>query len=194
MIEYKILLGVTAATVGVAQYLPYIRDIVKSRTKPHAFSWFVWGLPAGIVYLAQSLKGGGAGSWATGITAALCTIIFVLSLFKGERDIKLSDWICLLISLAAIALWVAIKDPLWSVILVTIADFVAIGPTIRKSIIKPHEETMITYVFGALKWILSLGALQTYGATNVIYPAAMVLNNALFVGIIAPIRIRLKRR
>ena len=190
--ELKLMLGGIAAAIAVLQYVPYIRDIVKGKTKPHAFSWFVWGLPAGIVYFAQILQGAGAGSWATGVTVVLCVVIFVFSLFKGERDIKIVDWICLLISLIAVGLWIVVRDPLWSVILVTIADFAAIGPTIRKSLIKPYEETMSTYVLGTFKWIFSIAALQLYVPITVIYPVAMVLTNALFMAMIMPIRMRSK--
>jgi len=85
MMEYKIIFGSIAVGLSFIQYFPYIRDILRGTTKPHAFSWFVWGLPALIVFAAQALKGGGAGAWATGVTALLCTLIFVMSLSRGKR-------------------------------------------------------------------------------------------------------------
>ncbi len=188
MSEYKITFGVFAAILGVVQYFPYVVDIIKGKTKPHAFSWFVWGLPAGIVFAAQLLKGGGAGSWATGMTAFLCTVIFILSLFRGEPIITRLDWVCLGGSLIALGLWASTHNPLWAVVLVTVADVVAFVPTIRKSIAKPHEETVSTYITGGIKWLVSITALQTYSLTTLLYPVVMVLANWFFVIWVVPRR------
>jgi hypothetical protein len=179
-------LGAIAAALALVQYVPYIADVIRGKTKPHAFSWFVWGVPAGVVFLAQLLTGGGAGSWATGVTAAICTAIFVLALFYGERNITAFDWWCLLGSLAAIAIWVVTNNPLGAVVLVTIADLLAFGPTIRKSMHKPHEETLNTYVTSGIKWTVSIMALSAFSAVTLTYPLAMVLGNlgfALFLAL-----------
>lgn len=39
----KEIIGVTAVLLAFISYAPYIRDILKGRTKPHVYSWFVWG-------------------------------------------------------------------------------------------------------------------------------------------------------
>ena len=46
MLEYKIILGVAAVLIGIAAYIAYFRNIFAGKTKPHAFSWLVWGIPA----------------------------------------------------------------------------------------------------------------------------------------------------
>ncbi len=171
----KIILGSAAAIVGVIQYLPYIRDILAGKTKPHAFSWFVWGLPCGIIFAAQLSEGAAAGAWATGVTTILCSVIFILSLYRGERSITRLDYICFLLALIALALWLITKDPLWSVILITAADVLGFIPTYIKSLNKPYEETLITYVIGGLKWVISIAALSSFNATTLIYPIAMVI-------------------
>ncbi len=84
MIDFKLILGGMAAVAGVVQYAVYIKDVLGGRTRPHAFSWFVWGLPCGVIFAAQFLSGGGAGTWAIAMTAVLCTVIFILSLFYIE--------------------------------------------------------------------------------------------------------------
>jgi hypothetical protein len=91
------------------------------------------GLPAGIVFVAQLFDGGGAGSWATGVNTILCAAIFIFVLVRGEKEITRLDWICFLMVLASIALWGITKNPLGAVILITVADFLGCGPTIRKS-------------------------------------------------------------
>ena len=58
-------LGIFAIVIGIYSYIPYFRDIVAGRTKPHAFSWFVWALLTGIAFFAQLHGKGGAGAWVT---------------------------------------------------------------------------------------------------------------------------------
>ena len=104
------------------------------------FRWFAWGLPLGIVFAAQWVEGAGGGSWVTIVTAVLCTVIFVLSLFRGEREITPVDWIGLIASLVALALWKLTKDPLGAVVLITLSNVLGFVPTIRKTLTKPGEE------------------------------------------------------
>lgn len=173
-----------ALIATVVQCGSYIVDIFRGKTRPHAFSWFVWGLPAGIVFAAQFVSGGGAGSWTTAMTAILCTVIFILSLFYGEKNVTALDMLSLFTALFAIFLWVLVKNPLGSVVLITIVDVVGFVPTIRKSIHKPTEETLTTYVTGGLKWILSLLAMSNLSFTVWFYPAAMVIANWGFAGML----------
>ena len=184
MINVKLILGGLAVVAGIIQYSAYIKDIFCGKTHPHAFTWFVWGLPCGIVFAAQILSGGGAGSWATATTAILCTVIFILALFYGEKDIAPLDWISLAVSLFSVFLWVVVKDPLGSVLLITLIDLVGFVPTIRKSIQKPDEETMSTYVMGGVKWMLSLFAMSNFSFIIWLYPVAMIIANWLFVAML----------
>lgn len=194
MIDFKLILGGMAVLAGVIQYAVYIKDVLGGKTRPHAFSWFVWGLPCGVIFVAQFLSGGGAGTWATAMTAVLCTMIFVLSLFYGEKNITKLDWISLFVALFSILLWIIVKDPLGSVILITIIDVVGFAPTIRKSIQKPNEETLNTYVFGGLKWILALFAMSNFSLAIWLYPVAMVAANWSFVGMLVVRRMVFAKR
>lgn len=182
--DSKLGFGILSAIVSVLQYPAYIRNVIKGKTKPHAFSWFVWGLPCGIVFAAQITKGGGAGTWATGLTTIFCTAIFLLALRYGEKEITLLDKTCLVMALLAIVLWVATKDPLGSVILITIADLIGFIPTLRKSMTKPHEETASSYLIGSLKWLLSVFALGSFTLTTALYPATMTVANTALVGML----------
>jgi hypothetical protein len=178
---FQVVLGSVAGVLAVVQYVPYIADVLRGKTKPHAFSWFVWSVPTAIVFAAQVWSGGGAGAWATGISVLMCTAIFALCFFRGERTITRFDWLCLGISMIALALWAVTKEPLGAVILVTIADLLGFGPTIRKSFAKPYEETLNTYLLSGIKWTLSIAALSVFDAITLTYPIAMILGNWGFV-------------
>lgn len=114
--------GFLSLLLSVASYVPYIRSILVANTKPHAFTWLVWGTVMAIAFVAQLSDRAGAGSWATGLSAAFCLAIAIIALFRGEKHITRGDRIAFLATFLAIPLWVVTSDPLWSVLLVTGID------------------------------------------------------------------------
>ncbi len=174
--HYRLIIGVVALLVGFYSYVPYLRDIHLRTTKPHAFSWLIWALLMLIGFVGQLSDNGGPGAWVTGLSALISLYIFFLALRFGEKDITRSDWWCLIFSLAAIPIGIIIS-PLWSILLITVIDFVGCIPTFRKSYLRPFEETLSSYWWHTLKCILGLAALTTYSMTTVLYPASLVLAN-----------------
>ncbi len=185
-IDYKIwlaLLGITLEGINIAVYL---FKTYKGVFKPHLFSWLIWALLNGIVFAAQLSKDAGPGTWQTGFACLCLTIVTIVALFKGDRNFKPSDWVALIFSLLAIPLWVATKEPLWSVILVSIIDIVITWPTARKSWAKPHQESIGVFLIGGIITSLGLISLEVFTVTTVLYGATIViLDLALCVMILA---------
>ncbi len=179
--DYKTLLGVIAIVIGFIGYIPYFRNIFSGKTKPHAFSWLVWGVLTAIAFGGQIQGKAGAGAWATGFTAFICFTIFALALIKGKRDFPVVDWLCLAGAIVALALWAITKDPLTAIILVTGIDMLAFIPTFRKTYIKPDSETAFTYTMSGFKFLVSIFALQNFSVVTVLYPASLVVTNLGFV-------------
>ncbi len=175
------MIAVVSVVMTVIGYSFYFRDIFAGKTKPHAFSWLVWATLTGIAFFGQREGGAGAGAWVTATTALISFVIFFLALTKGEKDIRVSDKLNLLGAGVALALWAITSSPLISIILITIIDFLGFLPTIRKSYRKPHQETLIHYVFAGLKFVLGILALESYTVTTWLYPLSLVLANWLFI-------------
>lgn len=167
--------------MALISYIPYLHGMIKGRTRPHAFSWFIWAILTFIAFFAQLTQGGGVGSWLMGFTALMTLLISLAAFFIGKRDIKRSDWWCFGFSLAAIPLWMVTKDPSFSVILITTIDAIAFYPTFRKAYTKPYEEVMFTYVVSTLKFLIGIFALEAYNMNTVLYPLSLVVMNAAFV-------------
>ena len=178
----KDMFGVLSLILSVVSYVPYARSIFVANTKPHAFTWLVWGAVMAIAFVAQLLDRAGAGSWATGLSAGFCLGIGVVALFRGEKHITRGDWIALVITLLAIPLWVVTSDPLWSVLLVTGIDAVAYYPTFRKSYAKPDEELAFKYVLTVIRYLFSLLALEHYTVVTSVYQlVSIVMEMAIVV-------------
>lgn len=177
-------LAAVATLIAIYSYIPYFRDIFRHRTKPHAFSWFIWFTLTAIGFAAQLSDNGGPGAWVTGFTALVSFFIFLAAVWWGERDITLSDWICLAGALLAIGFWAVTETPLLSVVLITVIDAIGFIPTFRKSYHKPHEETMQTFALSAVKHVLAIMALNNYSIVTILYPASLVIMNGLFVSML----------
>lgn len=180
-LEQKAILGTIAVIIAVISYIPYFRDIFAGKTKPHAFTWLVWAILNGIAFAGQVHDNGGAGAWAVGFTTLATFSIFLIALVKGEKDIRRFDWLCLIGAMLSLIPWIITSEPLISVILITIIDVFGFMPTVRKSIRKPHQETLTTYALSTLKYGLVVAALQSYTLVTVLFPLSIAILNGLFV-------------
>lgn len=185
--DYQLVSGVFASVLGLIGFVPYFRDILNGSTKPHPFSWFVWGLVSGIAFLAQLSAGGGVGALITGIGAVGCFAVAALALSRGEKRIVALDWWSLAGALAALVLWQLTDNPLSATILVMLTDALASIPTFRKAYLRPHEETVATYTFGTIGFSFGLLGLRSFNLTTVLFPAYVALANA---GLVALLLIR----
>ena len=178
--EYSKILGIIAVILSITGYIPYFINIFKNKTKPHAFTWFVWGLITGLGFIIQILKGGGYGSYVTGVSALLCFAISAIALKKGEIVYDKNDWVSFLCAILAIFLWYITDNSALAVFLIIIGDALGFIPTFRKGWKKPFEETAISFVFNSLKYIVALLALNHYSINTALYPLYLVFANGLF--------------
>lgn len=184
MMDYKEVLGLIGVLIALTAYSLYFRDIFFRHTKPHAFSWLVWGTLAAIGFAAQVVGGGGAGSWVLFVDAVVCVTIFIIALFKGEKGYTMFDWVALLLAGFSLVLWWLTKTPTLSVLLITAVDACGFLPTYRKSFLKPFEESLSMFVLSMLKFIPVLIALDVVSIDTAFYPSALILMNGLFVGML----------
>ncbi len=181
MMLSKELLGVLSIAIAVVANGIYFWSVLKGRTRPHAFSWIIWGLITGVTFFAQLSAGAGSGAWAMGVTSIICFIGAFLAVLKGEREIKTSDLVAFFGALAAILLWYFTSDPLNAVIVACGVEMLAFYPTYRKSWSKPGEELAFTYSVDTVKQVISLLAMENYSVTTVLYPSAIILIQGSFI-------------
>jgi len=182
--DYKTVCGLLSVIIGLAAYWFYFRDIFANKTKPHTYSWLIWGLLSAVGFFGQLKGNAGAGAWVLGITTVANLLIFIVAIFKGQRHFSKTDKLMLAVALLAIVLLVSVKDPRFSVTLACGASIVAYYLTIKKSYYKPSEETVRTFALNSLKFAPSLFALQTFSYLTAIYPLTAMLGNAVLVGAI----------
>lgn len=177
--DTKTILGLLAVLMTIWAHIPYLLQTLRGTNKPHVFTWVIWTLLTGIAFAAQLTGQAGAGAWATGVTCVICLIITIAAIKHGEKDITRSDWAMFLLGLAAIPLWLATSDPVWSIWLVTLIDCSAFYPTFRKSWLKPHEENSFMYGFNIPRHVMTLAAISNFSLVTALYPAALLAMNVI---------------
>lgn len=180
MPDTKIIISAIAVLMTFIAYVPYVRDVLKGKTTPHVYTWFIWGLVTAIAFGLQISAGAGVGGWVTLTVAIACFFVFFLGMQRGKKDITISDTIFFVLSLLALFLWLIAKQPMLSVILVSIVDMLGFIPTLRKSWNKPYSETLFLYELNSFRHALSLFALEQYNIVTWLYPATWTVANALF--------------
>ena len=180
MLDFKTIIGVAAVALTFIGYIPYFRDIFNGKTTPHLFSWFIWILTSAIIYALQVASGAGPGAWVTLSLVIIMTSVFVASLKKGDRDIKKIDIVFLIVALLALPLWLIVKQPILSIIILTTIDLIGFLPTIRKSWNRPRSETLSFYLITTFRHSISVLALRNYNIVTALYPVAWVAANAIF--------------
>lgn len=180
-LDTKSILGLIASVLTVLSFLPYIRNTLRGATKPHAFSWLIWSILTAVAFAGQISAQAGPGAWVMGLTCFFFATVAFLALHFGEREITKLDWLCLIAAVLAIAAWIATDGPLLSVILISLIDAVGFVPTIRKSRIKPQQETLSLYSLNAVALVLSLFALEHHNLVTMLYPCTMITLNTFFV-------------
>lgn len=185
MSVYKELLSGTAIVLTFVIFVPYIRSILQGRTKPHVFSWFIWALGTFVVFLAQLAGGGGMGAWAIGVSGIITAYVAALAYVKCiDRSITRSDWLFLVVALAALPCWYFTSNPLWAVVILTGVDLAGFGPTFRSAYLRPHDERMGFYSLAAIRNLLVILALEQHSVTTVLFPAAVGITCVIFVAMV----------
>ena len=183
---YKEAASAAAIALTLYAFYPYIRSIRLSKTRPHVFSWLIWGSTTFVVFLAQLTAGGGIGAWPIGISG-LITLYITWLAYTRRADISITttDWLFFSCALLALPLWYLTADPLWAVVILTLVDTLGFGPTIRKAWHQPHDEQITFYSLFAIRNLLVIVALQSYSLTTVMFPAVIAIVCLLLVSMIA---------
>lgn len=174
VMTHKTLFSAVAVALTLIAFFPYIRSILRGKTKPHVFSWVIWGTTTIIVFLAQVESNGGVGAWPIGVSGCITIYIAYLAyLRKTDRAITKTDWIFLVAALSSLPFWYVTSDPLWAVVILTSVDIIGFGPTFRRAYMHPFEERLAFFGLFVVRNLLAIMALEQYSLTTVLFPAAV---------------------
>jgi hypothetical protein len=181
-IPYKELLSTLAIALTFAAFIPYIRAIINGSTRPHVFSWVIWGSTTFVVFLAQIKGKGGVGAWPIGISGVITILIAFLACVKrSDITITKTDWVLFVSAMSSLPIWYLTSDPVWAVVVLTAVDLVGFGPTLRKVYSFPYSESLMFYGLFAARNLMVIMALEHYSVTTVLFPAVIAVACLLLI-------------
>jgi hypothetical protein len=192
-LDLKLIYAGISSLLTLVAFAPYIWTIYRGQTRPHAFSWIIWGITTFIVFLAQLKAEGGAGAWPTGLSALITFYIAWLAFLKrGDTEITRSDWGFFIASMISLPVWYLSSDPFWAVVILTAVDTLAFGPTLRKAYVFPHQENVSFFALFILRNIFGLLALEVWSATNMLFHLVMTAGCVVLISMVLWRRQRLR--
>jgi hypothetical protein len=169
-IEAVVVLGLAAGLIGVLDTIPYVRDTLRGSTRPHRGTWLIWGVLAVVVSLSQYADGASWSLVMAGVQAVLTTLVFVLSIRRGEGGVSRADITMIVIAGAGVIGWIAADEPLVATACVVAADLIGAGLMVPKTYRDPHSETLVTFAFASLGGALAAGAVGAIDVSLLLYP------------------------
>ena len=159
-----------AVACELASAMFYYRDIFRGNTKPHLYTHLIFAIIMTVGLFGILAAGGAAGAWAYVVSVIFETSLVWASLKWGTTDVTNADRIFLVLALGSILPWILTKNPLWSVILISIIDVLGMLPTIRKTYNTPSSEPLSAWLLAMIRGVFQLAALGAYSLTTVLYP------------------------
>jgi hypothetical protein len=179
---YRELLSAFAIGLTLASFFPYIRSVLRGTTRPHVFSWTIWGSTTLVVFAAQLADGGGVGAWPIGFSGVVTIYVAGLAYTKkSDITITRSDWLFFLAAATSLPSWYLTADPLWAVLILTAVDIMGFGPTFRKAYDHPFDEQLTFFVLMAARNTVAAVALEHYSATTLMFPTVMAAVCVVFI-------------
>ena len=177
------ILGYSSGILMMVSSVPYIRDIVKGKTKPERATWFIWSVVMMIAFFAQVASGGTFSTLLTVGDTIVVIVIFILSIKHGMAGWMMRDKMALVGAGISLILWYFTKNPAIALFIVIFIDFLGGLLTIVKSYENPESETMLTWFFSSIAGFLGILAVGEMNFILLAFPIYICLIN-LAIGLI----------
>lgn len=189
--------GELAGVVACIAYIVYVLAIFFSVTKPSRVTWLVWAFVN--VIMCWSYRDGGAQEtwWVSLIHAGGCLVIFLVILLpkKGEANLKdlalfpfskkkkedretAIDFYCLAGAAIGLCLWQVLNSPGIALGMCIAADACGLGPTFKKSWLRPKDENLFAWTLSTLAAVINLFAVPDWS-----WDSLFVISYTVYVAI-----------
>lgn len=172
--------GLLAVACAAVQFIPYIYDTIKGRTRPQRVAWLIWFALGGVIFFSQLAKGASDSLWVTCVQMAGNLVIFILAIKRGYGSFTKRDGMSLTLAAAGLALWAITKEPTVALLIAIFVDSIGAALVAVKAYHDPHGETLSTWVFSGLAGLCAAFAVGSFQKPILLaYPAYVALNCAV---------------
>jgi hypothetical protein len=172
--------GLLAAACAAVQYIPYIYDTIRGKTRPQRVAWLIWFALGGVILFSQLAKGASESLWVTCVQLTGNLVIFLLAIKRGYGNFTKRDGMSLALAGLGLALWAITKEPTVALLVAIAVDGIGAALVAIKAYHDPHGETLSTWVFSGLAGLCAALAVGSFQKSILLaYPVYVVLNSAV---------------
>jgi len=177
---------ILAGAIAVVSAAGYAVDTLRGRNQPNRVTWAMWTVVPMIAFAAQISQGVGLQSIFTfaGGFGPLLVLIATFVNPKAYWRLTSFDFICGLMSLAALVLWAITGKGLVALVLSVVADFFAAVPTIKKSYQLPVSESGYPFMLGVAAAVITLLTIKEWTLANSAFGVYVLFADGLIAGLV----------
>ncbi len=162
-------LSVLAGLLFIAGFVPYIRAIVRRKTKPAKASWLIW-VTLDVVAGMGMFASGTLNYQIVGATAGAATVV-VLSLWYGSTPgWSRLDKFCLGGAVLGIVLWQMFSSPVLGIVTSAVVAFIGSIPTFVSGWKKPGNENKTAWTIYWISCVFAVIAIPHWTLADAVQP------------------------
>ena len=173
----RIILGILSGILPIIGTYPYIRDVLRGKTKPHRMAEFIWLVLDAIAVASQLAKGGTWSVIMPAVGTLELTVGFILSLKYGMGGTSKKDIAALVLSGLGLVMWYFTNEPLFALLIVVGIDLIGTSLVVIKTYHHPHTETFSTWFLSFIAGLFAAAAVGRWTFALLIYPLSVALGN-----------------
>jgi hypothetical protein len=182
--ENWIYLGTAIGALGA---LVYLRDTLRSTTKPNRVTWLLWAFAPLLAAAVEFQDGVGLRALPTFMVGFMPLLIFVGSFHNPASvwKIRRIDYACGAMSVVGTIVWLVTRNGVLAISAAMAADFLAGVPTVMKSWTHPETETVHSYVGAVISMGVVLLTITHWTFEEAAFPIFIVVMGTVEVVLIA---------
>lgn len=180
MLQYIVIIGAAVQLIGISFY---IKGVLKGDTQPNRVSWLLWSIAPMIGSAAAVTNGVGWAALPVFISGFGPLLVFISSFVNKKSYWKLEtfDYICGLLSILALVLWVITKQAVVAIVFSIASDAFAAIPTLVKAWNHPKTESIGPYLTGLFNASTSFVAIRTWSFSSWGFPLYLLIIDGLLL-------------
>ncbi len=175
----RLLIGQAAGAVSFVAYVLYYISIIQGRSRPNRATWIILTV-VGVLIAASYYASGARNTMWVALAYTIGPFIAALLAFKyGEGGTTRFDIFCLAGCAFSVVLWALSENPLYTLIINIVIDFLGILPTLKKSFFDPLSEDALAWSVTTVSNALNIFAIEAWVFSIAVYPVYMLAVNGL---------------
>lgn len=162
--------GVAAAVVSTVDAVPYVRDILRGRTRPHRGTWCIWSALGIVAFCSQLADGASWSLLMIGVQAASMALVFALSIRRGVGRLGPVDVTLLGVATAGVVGWYVSSDPFTATVCVVVADLAGVLLMLPKAWRDPGSETPSSFLLAGVAGVFAAAAVGALDVSLLLFP------------------------